>query len=47
MKIGVVVGSFVWIGTFFPTMVSAASLKVMDFYDDMRRFKFILDVFIL
>ena len=27
-------------------MVSAASLKVMDFYDDMRRFKFILDVFI-
>lgn len=31
---------------FYPTMVSYASLKVMDFYDDMRRFKFLLDVFI-
>ena len=31
---------------FYSTMVSAASLKVMDFYNDKKRFKFILDVFI-
>ena len=31
---------------FYSTMVSAASLKVMDFYNDKKRFKFLLDVFI-
>ena len=30
----------------YSTMVSAALLKVMNFYDDMGRFKFLLDVFI-
>ena len=28
----------------YSTMVSAASLKVMNFYDDMGRFKFLLAV---
>ena len=30
----------------YSTMVSAASLNVMNFYDDMGRFKFLIDVFI-
>ena len=46
MKIGVVGGSIVWIGACLFYHGSAASLKVMNFYDDMGRFKFLLDVFI-